>query len=109
MFMRFAQACRARRPRNEKEETADTLLAEIGGDLLASLNQTLHGLCRLVEHAALHTVELDLDDALDSLAADDDGHADIKILHAVLAVEPGRRRQHAFLVAQITFRHGDRR
>ena len=62
---------------------------------------------RFLEHGALGAVELDLDDALDALGADHHRHADIEILHAVFAVEPGGAGQHALLVAQIAFRHRD--
>src|ERR1700722_20669140 len=45
-------------------------LPEIRRDLLAGLDQRLHRAHRFLEHAALGAVELDLDDALDALAAD---------------------------------------
>src|ERR1700691_2604842 len=84
-------------------------IAKIWSDLLAGLDQAPHRLHGFLEHPALAAVELDFDHTLNSLTADNDRHADIKIVDAVLAIEPGGRRQHAFLVAQITFRHRNRR
>src|SRR3984957_11880173 len=83
-------------------------LPQIRRDLLAGLDQRFHRAHRLLEHPALGAVELDFDDALDTLAADHHRHADIEILDAVFAVEPGGGRQHALLVAPIAFRHSDR-
>src|SRR6202040_3398827 len=92
-----------------EHDSERTLLSEIRRDLLAGLDQRFHRAHRLLEHAALGAVELDLDDALDALAADHHRHADIEVLDAIFAIEPGGGRQHALLVAQIAFRHGDRR
>src|SRR5262245_63010892 len=72
---------------------------EVGRDLLAGVDQPAHRVGRLLEHRPLGAVELDLDDALDALRAEHDRHADIEILHAVLAVEIGGAGQHALLVA----------
>src|SRR5580704_13443436 len=71
-----------------EHDSARTLLSEIRRDLLAGLDQRLHRSYRFLEHAALGAVELDLDDALDTFAADDYRHADIEVLDAVFAVEP---------------------
>src|SRR5580658_1278643 len=92
MFMRLAHGSRTTPPEREKVGAFSTSLAEIGGNLLARLNQAFDRRNRFLEHAALGAVELDLDHTLDPLAADDDGHPDVKIFHAILAVEPGRRR-----------------
>src|SRR4051794_33782801 len=81
---------------------------KIGCDLLAGVNQTLHCADRLVEGFAVLADELDLDDALDTLGADYDRHADIHFLHAVFAVQIGGRGQHALLVTQIALGHRDR-
>src|SRR5580700_6503195 len=90
-----------------EHDSEKTSLPQIRRDLLAGLDQGFHRRHRFLEHAALGAVELDLDDALDAFAADDYRHADIKVLDAVFAVEPGRGRQHALLVAQIAFGHRD--
>src|SRR3954469_17381095 len=89
--------------------TARLSLAEIRSDLLTGLDQALHRGNRLVEIGPLSAGQLQLDDALDALGADHHRHTDIKTLHAVFAVEPGRARQHALLVAQIALGHRDRR
>src|SRR6202166_656449 len=83
------------------------LVAEIGRDLRAGLDQALHRSHRLFEHVAFGAVELDLDDALDALGANHHRHADVKILDAVLAIEPGGAGQHTLLVEQIALRHGE--
>src|SRR5258708_2484269 len=87
---------------------AQLLAEQIGRDLLAGIDQALHRADRLVEGFAVLAGQLDLDDALDALRADHDGHADIHVLHAVFAVEIGRAGQHALLVAQIALGHRDR-
>src|SRR5947209_17272506 len=56
-------------------------------DLLAGFDQALHGRHRFGEHLFLARVELDLDDLLHAVGAKDDGHADIEIVDAILAVE----------------------
>src|SRR6476661_8688949 len=71
-------------------------LAQIRRDLLAGLDQALHRGDRLVEL-----------DALDALGADHHRHADVEPLNAVLAVQPGGARQHAFLVLEIALGHRD--
>src|SRR5215468_10086897 len=62
---------------------------QIRRDLLAGIDQALNGADRLVEGLAVLARKIDLDDALDALGADHHGHADIHVLHAVLAVEIG--------------------
>src|SRR5215813_4256377 len=84
------------------------LVAETGCDRLASVDQRRHRLHRLVEHGTLGAVELNVDDALDALGTDHRRHADVKILHAVFAVEIGGARQDALLVLEIALRHRDR-
>ena len=54
-------------------------------------------------------IEGDLDDPLDAIGADDDRHADIKAFDAIFAIELRGAGQNPALVAQIGFRHGDRR
>src|SRR5215218_8896705 len=82
-------------------------LAQIRRDLLAGLDQALHRGDRLVELAALRAAEFKLDDALDALGADHHRHADVEPLNAILAVQPGGARQHAFLVLEIALGHRD--
>src|SRR6185503_5451264 len=83
------------------------LVAETWRNLLAGLDQALHSRRRFFEHRALAAVELDLDDALDALGADHNRHADIEVLDAVFAIEPGGAGQHALLVEQVALRHRD--
>src|SRR3954451_8194457 len=75
-------------------------LAERRGDLLAGIDERSHRGDRLVEHLALRAVEFQLHDALDTFGADHHRHADIKILHAILAVEAGGAGQQALFVLQ---------
>src|SRR6478609_11380890 len=82
---------------------------QVRRDLLAGVDQALDGAHRLIESLAVLACKLDLDNALDALAADHDGHADIHVLHAVFAVEIGGTGQHALLVAEIALGHRDRR
>src|SRR5690606_30385186 len=56
--------------------------AELRGDLLASLDQSLHRLDGLHEGRALAAVEVDFHHALDATGSDDHGHADIEPLDA---------------------------
>src|SRR5262249_3078698 len=80
-----------------------------GLDLLRRLDETAHRAHGFVEHRLFLWVERDLDDALDALGADPHGPADIEVLDAVLPGEPSGAGQHALLVAEIGFGHGDRR
>src|SRR3569832_983138 len=73
---------RARRP-----GPARLSLRQVRRDLLAGFDQALHRRGRLLEGRLLGAVEIDFDDALDALGADPHRHADIDVLHAVLAVE----------------------
>src|SRR5689334_18034742 len=83
--------------------------SQIRSDLLAGLDQPLHRLRRFLERVTFRAVERNFDDALDALAADHHRHADVKILDAVFAVEPGRGRHHALLVEKVALRHRDGR
>src|SRR5258706_10321778 len=85
------------------DDGADELFPEVRRDLLASVHQSLHRGGRFLKHVALRAAHFDLDDPLDAFGSDHHRHADVKILDAVLAVEPGRARQDALLVAQIAF------
>src|SRR5206468_9658637 len=95
-------------PPRRGESRIKSTSEQIGRDLPAGVDQTLNGPNRLVESFAVLAGQLDLDDTLDTLRADDDGHADIHVLHAVFAVEIGGAGQHALLVLQVAFRHRDR-
>src|SRR5690606_1636345 len=64
-------------------------------NLLAGFDEALHGGCGLLESGLLAAIEIDLDDALDTLGADHHRDADIDVLHAVLAVEIGGAGQNA--------------
>src|SRR6516164_7816661 len=108
IFMRLAHVSRGVLRETEGGK-ANRSLAEIGGNLLTGVDQGLHRLCGILKHGPLRTVEVDLDDALHPLGADHHGHAEIEVLHAVLAVEPGGGRQHPLLVAQEALGHRDRR
>ena len=55
--------------------------------------------------AHVETWAFDLDNTLDALRSDHDGHADIHVLHAVFAVEVGGAGQHALLVPEIALGH----
>src|SRR5450432_1636214 len=74
------------------------VLGESGRDLFAGLDQALHRSHRFLEHGFFGAGELDFDDAFDALGANHHRYADIEILDAVFAVEPGGARQPAFLV-----------
>src|SRR6185436_12560783 len=87
------------------ESLAKSTSEQVGRDFLAGVDQPLNGAYRLVEGFAVLAGQLDLDDALDALRADDDGNADIHVLHAVFAVEIGGAGQHALLVLQIALGH----
>src|SRR5436305_5837503 len=82
---------------------------QVRRDLLASIHKTLHRADRFIKTFPVLAGEFDLDNALDPFGSDHHGNADIHVLDAVFAAEIGRARQHALLVAQIAFRHGDRR
>src|SRR6476660_9882553 len=83
------------------------LIIEIRRDLLAGVDEALHGGGGFFKHRSLAAIEFNLDDALDALGTDHDRHADVKILDAILAVEPGGTRQHALLIEKIALRHRD--
>src|SRR5262252_11099326 len=83
------------------------LVVEIGRDLLAGVDQALHGGGRFFKHRSLAAIEFDLDDALDPLGTDHDRHADVEILDAILAVKPGSTGEYALLVEEIALRHRD--
>src|SRR5690348_16406102 len=85
----------------------DDTSAQIRRDLLAGFDQALYRAGGFLEGVAFGAAELDLDHALDALGADHDRHADIEIVHAVFAVEPGGAGQYALLVEQIALGHGD--
>src|SRR5829696_7358052 len=87
---------RVSHPRNDRLQP----LAEIGRNVHAGVDQRLHCAGGFLEHGAFRAVELNLHDALDALGADHGRHADIEILDAVLAIEPGGTRQHSFFVLQ---------
>src|ERR1700761_6635712 len=94
----------ARGPRNAcGQSSARSILAaeQVRRDLLAGVNQALDGADRLVEGLTVLAGQFDLDDALDTLSADHDGHADIHVLHIVFAVQVGGAGEHALLVLQI--------
>src|ERR1700730_3830983 len=94
----------AREPRSAwGQSSAPISLAaeQVRRDLLAGVDQTLDGGDRLVEGLAILAGKLDLDNALDALAADHDRHANIHVLHAVFAVEIGGAGHHALLVLQV--------
>src|SRR5579872_5687615 len=59
---------------------------QIGRDLLAGIDQALHGRDRFIESFAVLAGELDLDNAFDPLRADHDRHADIHVSHTIFAV-----------------------
>src|SRR5262249_56120647 len=81
------------------------LVVEIGRDLLAGVDQALHGGGRFFKHRSLVAVEFNLDDALDALGTDHDRHADVEILNAILAFEPGGTGEHALLLEKIALPH----
>src|SRR5262249_22870467 len=81
-------------------------LAEIGRDRLAGVDQRRQRLRRLVENAALRTIELNLDYTLNALGTNDRRHADVKVLDSVFTVEIGGAGQGAFLVLEIALNHG---
>src|SRR5271157_3609038 len=64
---------------------------------------------RALEVEPLVRVEIDLDHALHALRPDHRWHADIKALHAILACEIRRARQHALFILKIRLGHGDGR
>src|SRR5215472_13416841 len=72
-------------------------------------DQLADGADRFVERRLFFIVERDFDHPFDPAGADYDGNADIDVFDPVLAVEPRRAGQNAFLVTQIGFRHLDRR
>src|SRR5215468_1740924 len=80
-------------------------VVEVGRDLLAGVDQALHGGGRFFKHRSLAATEFDLDDALDALGTDHNRHADVEILDPVLSVEPGGTRKHTLLVEEIALRH----
>src|SRR5882672_3864998 len=81
---------------------------QVRRDLLAGIDQTLHGADRLVEGFAVLAGQFDLDNTLDTLRSDDNGDADIHVLHAIFAVEIGRAGHHALLVLKVALGHRDR-
>src|SRR5690606_16346896 len=84
------------------------LLAERRIDLLAGLDQTLHGVGRILEHLLLFGIQLDLDDLLHAVGADHHRHADIHAVLTVLAaIQPGGTGQHAALVLEVALGHLD--
>src|SRR5439155_22765422 len=95
-------------PLRRGESRVKSTTQQVGRDLLAGVDQALDRADRFVEGFAILAGQLDLDDTLDALRADDDGNADIHVLHAVFAVEIGSAGQHALLVPQVALRHRDR-
>src|SRR5215475_10173831 len=95
-------------PRPNRRPKPRSASEQVRRDLPAGVDQALDGADRLVESLAVLAAEFDLDNALDTLAADHHGHADIHVLHTVFAVEIGGAGQHALLVLQIALRHRDR-
>src|SRR5690606_18276509 len=83
------------------------LLLEGGRDFGTGAAKRLHRGDRLVEHALLGFVELDLDDPLDTAGTDDNRHADIDVFQPILAGKMRRARQYALLVLEICLGHGD--
>src|SRR5689334_308385 len=77
--------------------------------LLCRLHQAAYRGDRFLEHGTLLGIEGNLDDPLHALGADHHGNADIEVLDAVLAGEPRGAWEHTLFVAEIGFRHGDRR
>src|ERR1700682_2288770 len=71
------------------QSSARSAAEQIRCDLLAGIDQPLHRADRLVARLAVLAGQLDLDNALDALRSDHDGHADIHVLHPVFAVEIG--------------------
>src|SRR6185437_14564679 len=79
----------------------------LGFQALDDFEQRLNGCDGFVEHLPFAAVESDLDDPLDAAGADHRRYADIEILDAVLAGQPGGARQYALLVAQKGLSHLD--
>ena len=51
----------------------------------------------MIEHFLFFCVQFNLDDFLNALGADYNGHTDIQALDAIFAVQFGRARQNGFL------------
>src|SRR5258708_11764578 len=81
---------------------------QIRRDLLAGIDEALHGTDRFIEGFAVLAGQLNLDNPLDTLRPNHDGHADIHVLHAIFAVEVGGAGHHALLVLEIALGHRDR-
>src|SRR6185437_3986817 len=112
IFMKAAFVSRAQRSRRGTRRNRDRYrnsTPQIRRDLLAGLGKSLHRRGGFLKGVAFRATKIDLDDALDALGADHHRHADVQILDSVFAIEPGGARQHALLVAQIAFRHGNSR
>src|SRR5688572_8781043 len=82
---------------------------ELRFELLAGLDEALHGFDRFVELSALLRRQVELDDPLDALLPDHHGNADIDAFEAVFALDMGGAGEHALLVAEIGFGHRDGR
>src|SRR5260370_32130533 len=71
---------------------------QIGRDLLAGLDQTLHRADRLVECFAILAGQFDLDNALDPLRSDHGGHAGQQFLPSLFLLWRRRPPEHPTLV-----------
>src|SRR6218665_1753238 len=80
-------------------------LLESRSDVDAGFAEAGNGADGLLEGFFFGLVQVDLDDALDTAFADDDGNADIHVLHAILAGEVGGAGQNALLVLEVGFGH----
>src|SRR5262245_65894820 len=65
------------------------LVIEIGRDLLAGVDQALHGSGRFFKHRSLAAVEFNLVDALHALGTAPDLHAEVEILDDLFYVDAG--------------------
>jgi hypothetical protein len=55
------------------------LFLQAGVDVLAAVDKAAHGSNRVREHLLLVCIEGDLDNALDTAGADNDGNADVEV------------------------------
>src|SRR5690606_23443935 len=80
---------------------------EAWGNFRACAAEAFHSGNRIVEHALLGLVEVDLDHPLDTTGADDDRYTHIDVLEAVLAGQVRCARHDALLLLQVAFSHRD--
>src|SRR4051794_11599 len=81
----FASSVQTKPPAPGPRPSPGNNLVQASVDLLARFEQLLHRVYADVEIVTGRIVQFDLDDLLDPARAEHAGHADVQIIHAILA------------------------